>query len=365
MTIEVFPKSADELTPAVLTTLVAVQFPGSGVAGFEVVGYNQFGDGMVSTADRALLELEYTPGSMADLPPRALLKLPRDIGSDIKAIYINETRFYLRLGKEVPVETPRLLGGVYDPGSEHFGLLLEDITLRGATFPNVSQRISLEQVEAIVDMLAALHARYWQSPRFDADLSWVEAHVDGPVSELMNNFACLVIQSEIEENRFKHDLVSKIRMTDAEMREGTQKLQRHQGTLPQTLLHGDTHLGNTYVLPGGRVGLIDWQLTVRGYCVHDVSYIIVTALSVDLRRKHERELLQRYLARLAEFGVKEPPAFDVFWKEYRRSIMWGIYTGWLTTSVVNYGWEITVVNLFRLLTAFEDLETKQAIDELV
>jgi aminoglycoside phosphotransferase (APT) family kinase protein len=41
---------------------------------------------------------------------------------------------------------------------------------------------------------------------------------------------------------------------------------RYIGTLteaPQTLLHGDPHIGNTYVLPDDTVGFLDWQMARR------------------------------------------------------------------------------------------------------
>jgi hypothetical protein len=44
--------------------------------------------------------------------------------------------------------------------------------------------------------------------------------------------------------------------------------------------------------------------------------------------------------------------------------MWGVYIGWLTTPVVNYGWEINVMNHFRLTTAFEDHDTARLIAEI-
>jgi len=56
--------------------------------------------------------------------------------------------------------------------------------------------------------------------------------------------------------------------------------------------------GNTYLLPQGSAGLLDWQLSVRGYCMHDVSYLLVTSLPIALRREHERSLLDRYRERL-------------------------------------------------------------------
>ena len=42
---------------------------------------------------------------------------------------------------------------------------------------------------------------------------------------------------------------------------------RYAATLsdgPLTLLHGDVDIPNTYVLPGDRVGFLDWQVLRRG-----------------------------------------------------------------------------------------------------
>jgi predicted unusual protein kinase regulating ubiquinone biosynthesis (AarF/ABC1/UbiB family) len=38
---------------------------------------------------------------------------------------------------------------------------------------------------------------------------------------------------------------------------------------PQTLLHGDPHIGNTYVLPDDTVGFLDWQMVRRDNCGGD------------------------------------------------------------------------------------------------
>jgi hypothetical protein len=51
--------------------------------------------------------------------------------------------------------------------------------------------------------------------------------------------------------------------------------------------------------------------------------------------------------------------------EYRRTLVWGVYIGWLTTPVVNYGWEINVLNHLRLTTAYEDLETAKLVAEVL
>lgn len=356
-----FPASVDELTPRLLTELIAQHHPGTIIESFEVLSERRYGEEMVSTSGRAVLGLRYAADHGRGLPSRAILKLPREISAIIAPMYVNEVRFYSQLGTEIGIEHPLLLGGTSDAKSGRYGLLLEDLSLRGAEFPNVTQAIGVEHVRLAVEVLARLHARYWQSPRFTTDLGWLESHVEGPVSTLMNQIVPSFITHELDTNTFKRELVQKLRSSGPRLLAGTQAVQRHQATLPQTLLHGDAHLGNTYCLPDGRVGFLDWQLCMRGNCAHDLSYLITTALSVELRRQHERELLAFYLDRLAAGGVAARPTLDALWDEYRRALVWGVYIGWLTTPVVNYGWEINAINLLRLSTAYEDLDTARLV----
>jgi hypothetical protein len=63
--------------------------------------------------------------------------------------------------------------------------------------------------------------------------------------------------------------------------------------------------------------------------------------------------------------VHQPPSFADAWQEYGRAMIWGVYIGWLTTPVVNYGWEINVVNHLRLTTAYEDLGTARLVAEIL
>src|SRR3546814_3619924 len=117
-------------------------------------------------------------------------------------------------------------------------------------------------------------------------------------------------------------MLQRWRTSGDELRQCVAKLHRHQQTLARTLLHGDTHLGNIYLLPDGRAGLLDWQLVVRGHHMHDVNYIVTTALSIGDRRNHERDLLAYYLDRLKAHGVAAAPDFVESWTEYKRCLVW-------------------------------------------
>ena len=358
------PASAQDLTPELLTSLLSARHPSVAVEAVEVLLAKSYGEEMVSTSARALLQLHYRAGTPRGLPSRVVVKMSRGVDTIMAPFYRNEVAFYQNIRDELSIEAPLALGAAYDPESLRFALVLEDLTARGARFPNVTQPVALADVEGLIDTQAALHAAFWESPRFRGDLASVETHLHGGVARLMNELAPAYIQHEIDNVAFKREIVQRLRTTGPELLAGVQALQRHQSRLPQTLLHGDSHLGNTYLLSGHRGGLLDWQLCVRGHCLHDVSYLLATSLPIESRRQHERNLLTRYLERLSEHGVRPPPSFDVTWREYRRAMIWGVYIGWLTTPVVNYGWEINVVNHLRLMTAYEDLDTASLIAEL-
>ena len=104
---------------------------------------------------------------------------------------------------------------------------------------------------------------------------------------------------------------------------------------PQTLLHGDPHIGNTYVLPGGEVGFLDWQVARRGNFSLDVGYFLQGALTIADRRDHERELLREYRDALA-LPADETPTMDEVWLRYRASVAHGL-TLWLCTASADGG----------------------------
>ena len=85
---------------------------------------------------------------------------------------------------------------------------------------------------------------------------------------------------------------------------------------PQTLLHGDSHTGNTFV-EGSRVGLLDWACTCRAPGLRDVSYYLCSSLPSERRRSDERALIERYLDAYSRAGGAAPSP-EGAWREHRR-----------------------------------------------
>ena len=399
-----FPSSLDALTPEVMTALLAEQHPGAVVTGVEVLTSAHRGDGVASTADRVTLELEYERD--VGLPSRMLLKtvlLHRGLrfgpsaiqltgktlrllgslpfGSRLRpwvfsaigayqrryphapdAMYLNEVRFYRSIRPELAIEAPRCFGSIFDEANRSFGVLMEDLTLRGARFPNALTSVTLEEMEGLVTTLAALHARYWESPSLDSELQWLPTPLSGGMAPVFQALGLDLVRNQVETNDYKAALLDPLDRTVDALWEALWKGQRILAEGPQTLLHGDPHIGNTYLLPDASGGFLDWQLMVKGRWAHDFTYVVITGLSTEARRQHERALLERYLDALRAHGVRSVPEPDEAWLRYRQAAIWGLVIGWLIAPTENYGEAITAANIARLVTAVQDLETFAALD---
>ena len=362
-----FPHDPSELRCADLTRLVRSLHPQVEVVDFKVVENKTFAAGTddVSTAGRISADVELRGDGADSIARRWMIKVCRPDLGDIP-LYENEVAFYTRLRSEVDVEVPVCFGGLYEPDKTGFAIALEDLRLRDVHFANVKSEVTIDQIRSLLRSLAALHARYWESPRFETDLAWVQPHTSGALYTMFNHPDAVPasIAKHVEMYQFKTELVEAAGQTVDGLYHEFRKLQKHQANLPQTLCHGDSHIGNAYLLPDGGTGLLDWQLMARGYCLHDVTYLMMTGLSVATRRRHQKELLDFYRAQLVERGIEDAPSPDELWLEYRRAAIWGVYIGWLTTETMNYGWDICVNNHIRLFTAYQDLECSEALADL-
>ena len=93
--------------------------------------------------------------------------------------------------------------------------------------------------------------------------------------------------------------------------------------IPQVFSHGDPHLGNMFFEHDGTPGILDWQAWMQGPYMDDVSYSIIGNLTVEDRRKSEKDLIAGYLEALKRNGVANPPSREEAWEAYRRHAMHG------------------------------------------
>jgi hypothetical protein len=350
------PADPGGLTPDLLTHLISSLHPGVRVDSVEVLQSHGVG-GMVSTAGRGKLRLRYASDA-AGMPQEVQFKMiVGERGRAPSTSFETEVNMYRRMLPDLPLERAFCLAAEYEPDTENFFLLLEDLTLRGATFTNVLlPPYAPDEVGVLLDQLATLHAHYWKSPKLDAERSWLSSLTAGPQFEVFDGGVIVdLLNDNVAKSPYRQDVVTRIGRSPAKLWDLVKAVQRHQSaTLPLTLCHGDTGAHNTYRLPNGRAGFVDWQLSVKAAWPHDVHYLICTALSVEDRRLHERALVERYLDRLRALGVDYAPSLDAAMAAYSLAIVWGFTIGWFTVWPEIYGMEIISANMERLLAAASD-----------
>jgi hypothetical protein len=272
-------------------------------------------------------------------------------------MYETEVQVYRRLLPQIPIEKPVCLAAEYEPDRENFMIVLEDLSLRGAQFTNVLlPPLTPEEVGVLLECLAQIHACYWESPVLDREKAWLSSLTGGPQFETFENgFIVPVMEMNCAESPYRRDFVERAGRSPCELWELVKRVHRHQeATLPMTLTHGDTGAHNTFRLPDGRSGFVDWQFSSKAAWPHDVHYLVCTALSVKDRRRHERALVERYLARLAALGVDYRPDLDEAMAQYSLAIIWGLTFGWFAVPSSMYGMEIISANIERLFAAALD-----------
>ena len=93
---------------------------------------------------------------------------------------------------------------------------------------------------------------------------------------------------------------------------------------PFTVVHGDFRLENllfgTEAAAEG-MRMVDLQLCIRARGPFDLAYLMSQSAPVDLRRRAERRILERYHGRLLDRGV-EGYDFDACLRDYRKSVLY-------------------------------------------
>ena len=143
-------------------------------------------------------------------------------------------------------------------------------------------------------------------------------------------------------------------------------LMRDKGN-PVGLVHTDAHSGNWFRTPDGRMGLYDWQAIAKGFGYRDLSYALMSNLTIEDRRAWEHDLVAMYVDRLAKAGGKAPTG-DRAWLHYRQQPFHGLCSWLYTLGAGRLQPEmqkvsVSMVNLERMGQAVADLESFRALAE--
>jgi aminoglycoside phosphotransferase (APT) family kinase protein len=77
---------------------------------------------------------------------------------------------------------------------------------------------------------------------------------------------------------------------------------------PLVVAHGDFRLENMFFATRPEhppFAIVDWQSITKSSPGQDVAYYLTQSVRLEVRRAHERALLDRYLERMREAGVRD------------------------------------------------------------
>ncbi len=347
----VVPRRWEDLTPEWMTQAISRDHPDAVVSKVTLVGSD---DG---TNRRARFALDYAQGTG---PKRLFLKAHapshRFVHLRNGNLFLESRLFAARA--DLPLEHPHVYLAVPDYPRLDFLLVMEDLTLRGADPLDALRPMTVDQAASGLRGLAALHSRYWgMGKRTHKGLGWIKQWAPSQGWQVG-----LRKRVPIGLTRAGDGVAASVLSMSGD--EVVDLWVANVTTLAngaQTLLHGDAHIGNTYVLPNGQSGFLDWQVVRRGNWVQDLGYFMVGSLTIADRRQHERHLLELYRDAL-QLPASELPSWDEMWLRYRQSPAYGLAI-WLSTLGTD-GWQPHAVSRAlaeRYAAAFDDLETLKVL----
>jgi hypothetical protein len=304
-----------ELTPAWVTA--ALRSAGHEVTVREV-SFERIGTGQIGASYRLHLDAN------GPVPPTLVAKLAAgspEARQRVSQGYRKEVRFYADLAVLVAVNTPTCWYAAISDDCQSFTLLLED--LAPAVPGQQARGCRLDQAVAAVENLAGLHAPLWCNPLLHEHADWLQ-----PLDEATGAFLGELMVGATEQ--FVDRYADRLGAENVETLRRSAALIGRWSTAGNDIFavtHGDYRLDNLMFAPSDSVGVdrsvaaVDWQTATTGPPVRDLSYFLGTSLSVELRRTHERELVEVYVAALAARGVDHP--LERCYEDYRLGVLQG------------------------------------------
>jgi hypothetical protein len=334
------PETLEELlSPAWLTSALQPRF-----SGIEVTAVTP-GPVISRVSTNARFQIECAGGVPEGLSPFLCAKgYFSEIGRLARRASEPEVCFYRDLVPSIGVRTLRSVYADFDPSAELGVVITEDVVQEGATFLDALSEYTPDQTAMSLEELANLHSPTWGDSSLES-VPWLASRLGSytevrGLAEISGNFGGPIgagVPDRVRDAERLYDTYCKL---------GAEVVSQS----PWSVIHGDAHVGNLFLDATGRPAFVDWQLVQRGPWYLDVGYHIASTLTVDDRRRTERDLLRHYLDQLAARGI-DAPSWDDAWRLIGRGMLHGFYLWGITLKVDP---AITTALLERLGTAVDD-----------
>jgi len=309
-----------------------------------------------ATTDMARLHISYVE-SDATGPQSLVAKIrgakPVQVQMDqAMGLFDRERRFYTEFADHVPVNTPALF---YGGDGDTTPLLLQD--LGGMRMGDQQHGLSVEDAAAMMDTLAALHAKFWRSPELSAE--WLVSPTEGLYCQMIAQVVGSGAPAVAE--RFSG------RVSDATLAAVTAAAKDWSRVLtrcaegPQTLTHNDCRLDNIFFDGSGTPYLIDWQVPATTRGTQDVANLLAGSMNIDDLADHWEGLVSRYHDGLVAGGVSDYSRQQCV-EHYRQSIIYPLGQGMALLGALDTGdgrdlGEISVLRCLKHIEALDAFTT--------
>jgi hypothetical protein len=348
------PSTVDEIDATWLTEALAERHPGVRVARVDVLERHEV------TNSHARLRVQYDDSGDPDAPETLFCKLlPNEPGRReaiaATGMGLREARFYDELADQLPLRVPRPHAIRYDETDGAFALLLEDLVASGCSVSDGIRGVPAEAAAGALEDLAGLHVRFEDAAVRRSLAPWVSE--PGPGSD----YGVVRLRHGLEHHRDRlSDAFAELAELYIARREALHALW-HPG--PETLIHGDPHIGNLFQ-DGSRTGFLDWGILNASTPLRDVSYLLTMGLSIEDRRSSESALIRHYIEVRRALGGR-PIGFDDAWKAHRIQAAYNVPA---SCQVVTFPEDASPRRrvfadafLARAQASIEDLEVREAL----
>jgi hypothetical protein len=308
-----FPASIDAIDRDWFGQCLARNFPGTQVTRLDR------GTIISGTATKVEYFLGYNDAGQAHALPASLwLKCGLETQLAEQAAHSTIEAFFFRdLAPSLTLNIPKPYGTEIAPDQASGIVIYEDLNLRPVTFGNQDTPVPPDRMDAILAMLARLHAAHWRSPSLN-QWEWLKPggviHSNNVTGQFMGFW-------DYATGRPRFDAIPDALRDKGRIGAAIHQLVRDDAANPICVVHGDPHVGNQFYDTNGAPGLLDWATIMQGHWAWDVSYAIISSQTVEQRRACQHEQLARYLKQLEGLGVQAPD-FEAAWRDYVRHAAW-------------------------------------------
>ena len=300
------------------------------------------------------------PGGVAAVPASVIVKFPTSNALAFRlakwlSLHRREYVFYQDIAALGCIRVPSLFYGDYDRRSNRSVLVLED--LGGMNSISQVQGATVEQAQRAIREIAGFQGRFWEVAN-DPSLSACGPFLSTGESRIMQTLYLLTLPPTLE--RFGDVFSTAARRQAETFGPGIAAHFAAVPAGPKTIVHGDFRVDNMMFGDDSEEALtvIDWQGCGIGCGMYDVAFFMSNSITIDQRRRTERDTVEEYHDIVCRMGAKNYTRDDC-WRSYRQNML-----GTLMPMVIGCGAiemnNQAIVNqsrelLGRVLTAIDDL----------